>query len=66
MSGRIGDLNTAGRGCVFPLGVPSPLAMVTVGRVAIVETGVMDFSLSDLLGTARFNFDVVGSKPLKP
>lgn len=35
--------------------------MVTVGRVAIVETGVMDFLLSDLL---RFNFEVVGSKPL--
>lgn len=65
MSGRIGDLNTAGRGWVSPLGVPSPLAIVTVGRVAIVETAVMDFSFSALLGTARFNFDVVGSKSLK-
>lgn len=39
MSGRIGDLNTAGSGWVFPLGVPSPLAMVTVGRVAIIKDG---------------------------
>lgn len=35
MSGRIGDLKTAGSGCVDPLGVPSALAMVTVGRVVI-------------------------------
>lgn len=65
MSGRIGDLNTAGKGWVCPLGVPSPLAMVTVGRVAIAVTEVMGFLLSDLLGTVRFNFEVVGSKPLK-
>ena len=36
MSGRIGALNTAGSGCVDPLGVPSCEAMVTVGRVAIL------------------------------
>ena len=35
MSGRIGDLKTAGRGCVDPLGVPSAPAMVTVGRVVM-------------------------------
>jgi len=35
MSGRIGDLNTAGRGWVEPLGDPSAEAMVTVGRVVI-------------------------------
>ncbi len=35
MSGRIGDLKTAGSGCVDPLGVPSALAIVTVGRVVI-------------------------------
>lgn len=33
----MGDLNTAGRGWVDPLGVPSAEAMVTVGRVAIFE-----------------------------
>lgn len=37
MSGRIGDLKTAGRGWVEPLGLPSAEAMVTVGLVAIVE-----------------------------
>ena len=36
ISGRMGALNTAGRGCVFPLALPSLPAMVTVGRVAIV------------------------------
>ena len=40
MSGRIGTLNTAGSGCVDPLGVPSYEAMVTVGRVAILLTVV--------------------------
>lgn len=40
MSGRIGALNTAGSGCVDPLGVPSCEAMVTVGRVAIVAVVV--------------------------
>lgn len=35
MSGRIGDLKTAGSGCVDPLGVPSAFAIVTVGRVVI-------------------------------
>lgn len=56
MSGRIGDLNTAGRGWVCPLGVPSPLEMVTVGRVAIVEMVVMDFLLNDLLGDREVQF----------
>lgn len=40
MSGRIGALNTAGSGCVDPLGVPSCEAIVTVGRVAIVAVFV--------------------------
>ena len=36
MSGRIGALNTAGRGWVEPLGVPSAPAIVTVGRLVIL------------------------------
>lgn len=36
MSGRIGDLKTAGSGCVEPLGEPSAFAMVTVGRVVML------------------------------
>lgn len=36
MSGRIGDENTAGRGCVEPLAEPSAEAMVTVGRVVML------------------------------
>lgn len=41
MSGRIGDLKTAGSGCVDPLGVPSAPAMVTVGRVVIFAMGAI-------------------------
>jgi len=33
-------LNTAGSGCVDPLGVPSCEAIVTVGRVAIAAVAV--------------------------
>ena len=44
MSGRIGALNTVGKGWVDPLGVPSCEAMVTVGRVAILAA-VVEFQL---------------------
>jgi hypothetical protein len=37
MSGRIGAEKTAGKGCVEPLAEPSAEAMVTVGRVVILE-----------------------------
>ncbi len=33
-------MNTAGSGCVDPLGVPSCEAIVTVGRVAIAAVAV--------------------------
>jgi hypothetical protein len=36
MSGRIGDWNTLGSGCVEPLALPSADRIVTVGREAIV------------------------------
>lgn len=39
ISGRIGALKTAGRGCEAPLGLPSAEAIVTVGRDAIVVDG---------------------------
>lgn len=38
MSGRMGALKTAGSGCVEPLEVPSAEAMVTVGRLAILNS----------------------------
>jgi hypothetical protein len=56
MSGRIGALNTAGRGCVDPLGVPSCEAMVTVGRVAIFAVGCRLRSLRLLwVGSSRLS-----------
>lgn len=47
----MGDLNTAGRGWVDPLGVPSAEAMVTVGRVAIFEVIVDGSGLVVVAGT---------------
>ena len=44
ISGRIGAVNTAGRGCVAPEGLPSAVAMETVGREAIVS--VVNWSTS--------------------
>ena len=41
----MGALKTAGRGCVEPLGTPSCVAMVTVGRVAIFAVVLMLSSL---------------------
>lgn len=53
MSGRMGDLKTAGRGCVDPLGVPSAPAMVTVGRVVMFA---LCMSRVNLLFTAGARF----------
>ena len=45
MSGRIGALNTAGRGCVFPLALPSLPAMLTVGRTDIMDRQAVNWAL---------------------
>ena len=59
MSGRIGALNTAGRGWVEPEGLPSPEAMVTVGRVVMMKcdvkiVGVLELNLNYLSRGLRF------------
>lgn len=70
----MGDLNTAGRGWVDPLGVPSAEAMVTVGRVAIFEVivdgsgyvvvaGDLRNSNSDKLRKLSALCEIKGSKP---
>lgn len=39
----MGALNTAGSGCVAPLGLPSGEAMETVGREAIISCWLVDY-----------------------
>lgn len=58
MSGRIGDLNTSGSGCVDPVGLPSAEAMVTVGRVAIALTLLSSTSIDSCVVAGGDQVDV--------